>query len=320
MTNESSRKDSPFDGGAGEVCRRLLARFPGRIRGIHLLGSRALGCELDSSDLDLAVVFVGTARPGAAREAQELAADFRRSSPVMLDLMVLDEEEARRGVRPHLKIGRLLAGDDVLRDAPLKPVAEVLGYCAYSALYCSWIIRGRPAVLQHPLAWPDPQGEFYGYERNGIWAGEKAYRPGVSNLLNLVMSVANLRLVAEKGEMVPNKSLVPGRYRELFPDDPRGPLVADTYELCRRRWRGALPEAPDDRRALSALCRPLPDFENEAVNLCVTHLRQFVAADNANLRRRWRGVLKVLRSDAAELAPALAEAGRLLEEPEAAEP
>ena len=208
---------------------------------------------------------------------------------------MLDEAEARAGVRPHLKVGRLLAGDDVLRDCPLKPKDDLLGYFAYSALYFSWMIRGKPPVLPHPLAYPDPAGEFLGYERNGNWTGENAYRPGLGLLVNLAASIANFRLAQEAGEFVPNKSLTAAALRRRFPGAPLGRWVEEVLDLGRGRWQGAVPDDRADRERLTAACGQALAFENESVGRCIPLLPQFAASPDADLAQRMRGVLRVLR-------------------------
>jgi predicted nucleotidyltransferase len=310
MTIDSFAASGNPEGPLQEICRRFLAAFPDRIRGIHLLGSRALGCAIPSSDVDLAIVFRGTAESGTRQAAQDLAAEIRRSGPLVLELTVLDEAEARQGVRPNLKIGRLLAGEDALRDSPLKPKEELLGYFAYSPLYFSWVIRGRPPRLRHPLTYPNPAGEFFGYEQNGIWSGEKSFRPGLGLLINLAASIANFRLALEAGEFVPNKSLTVAAYRKRFPADPLGEWLREVFELCRQRWQGAIPTAPGDRPVLADLCRRALAFENDSMGRCLLELPQLASVPSADLKERIRGILKVVQSDSAAHAAALASATR----------
>src|SRR5665213_59723 len=222
MTIDSFKARGNPEDPLGEVGRAFRSAFPVRILGIYLLGSRALGCAIATSDFDLAIVFQGVAEAAARKEAQNLASEIRRSGSLVLELTVLDEAEARQGVRPYLKIGKLLAGEDALRDCPLKPKAELLGYFAHSPLYFSWMIRGKPSVLRHPLAYPNPTGEFHGYEHNGIWTGENTFRPGLGLLVNLAASIANFRLALNANEFIPNKSLTVAAYRKHFPSDPLG--------------------------------------------------------------------------------------------------
>jgi hypothetical protein len=312
MTIDSFAAGGNPEGLLPEVCQRFLSAFPERIRGIYLLGSRALGCAIASSDLDLAIVFRGTAEPPLRKEAQDLAAEIRRSTPLVVELTVLDEPEIQQGVRPYLKIGKLLAGQDVLRDSPLKPKAELLGYFAYSSFYFSWVIRSKPAILPYPLAYPDPAGEFYGYEQNGIWTGEKTFRPGLGLLVNLAASIANFRLAREAGEFVPNKSLTVAAYRKRFPADPLGQWVQEVFELGRERWPGAIPGDEKDRRTLADLCRRSLAFENESMGLGILLLPQLALVPAPELKQWLRGIAKVLRSASAPHAAALAAAGRTL--------
>jgi hypothetical protein len=312
MTIDSFAAGGNPDSLLGEVARRFQTAFPDQIRSIYLLGSRALGSAIASSDWDLAIVFRGEANAARRKAAQDLAAEIRRSGPLVLELTVLDEAEARRGVRPHLKIGKRVAGDDVLRDCPLKPRLELLGYFAYSALYFSWLVRGKPPLLTYPLAYPNPAGEFFGYEQNGIWTGENTFRPGLGLLVNLAASLANFDLGLQADEFVPNKSLTVARFRRRFPAAPLGAWLEAVFELGRRRWQGAIPAGADDRLALADLCCCTLAFENDGMARCILQLPQLAAASDPELKQRLRGVLKVLRSDSPAHAAALAAAAREL--------
>ncbi len=291
----------------GAACREILAAFPGEIAGLYLLGSRAIGREDAASDLDLGIVFRGEAPAERRRAAGERVAALGRRGPVPIDVTILDEVEARRGIRPLWTLGRLLAGDDVLRGCPLRPLPELRIYYAHLAVYFPWAIRGRPASLRFPLARPG-DGEFLGYDRQGIRTGPDAYRPGFKMLANVVLSIANFRLAQGPGVPVASKHFTAAAYAQSLPEDPWLDLVMQVDSLCRIRWQGRVPEDPEDRSALAGCCCRVADFENEAVGACLLLLPQFAAAEDPDLRQRLRGMVGRVRSDSPAHAAAIAEA------------
>ena len=291
-----------------EVRDGLLAAFPGEIRSLYLLGSRALGRQIKTSDIDLAIVFQGGADAGTRRAVAEWLGRARGEGGPPLDAAVLEERELRPR-RPALPADRPAAvGPDVLKDRPLKPAAEVTAYYAHLAAYFIWAVRGRPAALHHPLAYPEPGGEFLGYERYGIRTGDNQYAPGFSQLVNCVSCVATFRLAHLAGDFFPNKSMMVAAYTRCFPADPWLELVAGVYELGRTRWQGRIPPDPADRRRLAELCGQVLPFENEGLGACILLLPGFLALEDADLRQRVRGIVGRLSSSSPAHAEALAEA------------
>ena len=275
----------------GGLRDRILADFPGQIRSLYLLGSRALGRQIETSDLDLAVIF----KEGGAEKRRAVAewlGRVRRDGGPMLDATVLVEEDYARGVRPYLQIARLLAGEDVLKDRPLKPAEEVTAYYAHLAAYFIWAVRGRPAALRYPLEYPEPEGEFFGYERYGIRVGDSQYGPGFSQLVNCVSCVATFRLADLAGEFFPNKSMMAAAYARCFPADPWLDLVTGVYELGRVRSQGRLPAGGAERRQLAEFCRRTLAFENEGLGACLLLLPRIAALADPDLRQRVRGIVE----------------------------
>jgi hypothetical protein len=296
----------------GGLRDRILADFPGQIRSLYLLGSRALGREVETSDVDFALVFAGGADPAKRRAVADWLGRQRQAGGPMIDATVLDERDWTGGVRPYLQIARLLAGEDVLKDRPLKPAEELVAYHAHLAIYFIWAVRGRPDVLQHPLEYPEPGGEFCGYERHGLRIGENQYVPGCGQLVNSVVSVATFRVAHLAGEFFPNKSLVAATYARCLPADPWTDLVAGVYELGRIRSQGRLPADEAGRRQLADYCRRTLAFENEGLGACLLLLPSIAVLADPDLKQRVRGIVERMSSSSPVHAAALAEARSLV--------
>lgn len=293
------------------ICKLFLAAFPGRIRSVCLLGSRAIANEIENSDVDIAIVFKGVATPRVRKKAWDFMNALCEVSPVMMDLTVLDSRDLRAGVRPSVKIGKVVFGDDVLKTCKLKPRRELLAWFAFSALFFVWLARDKPKVIAYPLDFPDPGDRLGGYWRKGTCVAENEFRPGLNLLVNLVVSLANFRLALLTGTFVPNKSLTVSSYRRALPGDPWLKLTEETYAFCRGRLKGRLPRLAADRRKLARLCRRVLAFENECLSLCILNAGRLVNVDDADLRRRMKGFVNAVKTASPRHSRALAKARAL---------
>ncbi|HEX3730425.1 MAG TPA: nucleotidyltransferase domain-containing protein [Opitutaceae bacterium] len=296
---------------AGALIKRmagtLLAAFPGRLRSVYLLGSRADGRALPASDVDLGLVFAGLLGPAERDGIWDVVKGAGDSGPTIFDLTILDESDLRRGVRPATKHGKLLAGEDLLKDCPLLPAAELVAYFAYSALHNLWVIRGHPESLRFPLDFPAPEGEFRGYEQRGIWVGRDRFQPGFHQLVNLVTSIGSYRL-ASAGRFLPNKRAAAAAYAPQFPGPSEGPMLSELYLLCRESAGGAVPAAPGERAAIAAWCPQVLPFENAFLDEAIRRLPEFLRLEPPDLRGRLGRFGLRLASAAPEHAAPLAEA------------
>lgn len=285
MANKINPEGEGAEAFAHRLARSFQGAYPARLRAVYLLGSRALGEALATSDLDLGLVFSGA----LGREDRDRVWDHLKTvgpGPVPVDLVILDEGELGRGVRPRMKQGRLLAGEDVLKDCPLLPPEELLGHFAYSALFFIWLIRGKPEELRPPLAYPSPDGPCGGYADRGEWEGGDRFSPGLGTLVNLVVSLANFRL-AEIGIYFPSKTQTVREYRRHLPDDPWLDLVEQVYADGRLRWQGRVPQDEAGRRRLEAWCPRVLAFENAVLHACIGRLPEFLRLENSDLRAKF---------------------------------
>lgn len=284
MANEINPGPGGIDAYAVELGEAFLAAFPGRILSVYLLGSRAVGREIESSDLDLGLVFSGRLGRGERDRAWEFL-HGRPAGPVPVELVLLDEAGIARGVRPRIQQGRLLLGEDVLKGRPLLPRSELLGHFAYSAAYFIWLVRNKPVRLRYPLGYPAPGQPFEGYTDAGRWEGGDRFSPGLDVLVNLVLSVANFRLALE-GIYFPSKAATAEEYRRAFPGGPWTDLVEEVYEYGRIRWKGRLPAEEGDRERIREWCPQILAFENEFLDGCIRRILELLSIEDEELRSR----------------------------------
>jgi Nucleotidyltransferase domain len=259
--------------------------FPMRVRAYYLVGSYHTGHAVPASDLDVIVVFRGSFLPGEEDASRDVNNHCSRISPVRLDAKATCEAQILSDGDPLLKASSLLLyGDDIRDQIPLRPAPEVdEEFGQYVGLLTA--LRGWPATMIYPLQYPDAQGEFFGYERQGNrvadwkWA-EDDYQPGTRTLVDSVATAALLLVQMHARQLILSKHEIVSRYRADV-NDVWAPFVGDIYTKCRTQWQYLIPKSTADRRNLRDLCRKTLAFENHVLETCRTYLLRRLASGEA---------------------------------------
>jgi hypothetical protein len=253
--------------GLVEICELL---FPGRIRAYYLTGSsldgtavRLPGDSLNSSDIDVTVVFKGTLGEGEAARFKRCRAACEALSGLGLDQLdasavgerTLTQEGSLTLRGPSL----LLGGEDIRHQVPLPRLDEHIRRAVRTSTDIMATLRGVPATaIAPPLAYPDPAGECYGYDfGDPAYGGHRGTRLLVDGLCwgaTAVLAIKAACYATSKREAV-------RLYQELIADE-WGTLVEQVYQRCKGEWRYALPPTSDSRHQLRHLCQRVLAFEN----------------------------------------------------------
>ena len=273
--------------------------FPARIRSYYLGGSYSDGTAVghdrspNSSDVDLFVIFRGTIEEAEHATFERLVAACRLISPLPLDAHAYSEDDLlqRPGkdapqssfLNALIKVaGVLIYGDDM--GALLSPVP----YSRYvldvieSAVFHLGIPRQRKDLayplkepLVPPLTYPDPAGEFYGYD---VVPTRPGAPPATRVLVAITTWIATLLLALETGRYAGQKSQSIQLCKAYLPNDKRTRLAAIINDTCKGAWGYRLPGDAEDRKRLRDWCRDTLDLENEFLRLCrhyvLTQLQQ----------------------------------------------
>jgi predicted nucleotidyltransferase len=280
----------------GAACDLLLIAFPAEIHSIYLLGSWARHDEIATSDVDLLLVL--NRRPKASKRAEIRAfiSTLNRMAETRLDIGVYVRSELKCGVTPYMKRHKVLAGNDLLRGAPLISRPEAILLFAAQSLRFMRTARGGTKTLAFPLRYPSPSGRYHGYDTHGIRPASGGFKPGLNTLVNLVSSIATFRLLALGGTFPADKLSAAAAYRKHLPKDPWRQLVVETIELCRNRCQGRLPADRATGRSLSRLCRRILDLENDFLGTLNADLLRHIPRNDRDLRRRAAILLKSLKT------------------------
>lgn len=238
--------------------------FPNRIRSYYLVGSYVDGSASPFSDIDIRIIFKGAFEPGEEDRMLRLRRYCRLLSPTTIDCPPLSEERIWHDdhwLHEPLGIqsdGRLLFGEDI-RHTFTEPAfgAYLENVTAVPINRFARIHNQTPLVF--PLAYPDPDGEFYGYDdRIGpAWAEEASTK----SLVHIVGFIATCLIGFRANRMVTKKSEWLKIYKESI-NDEWTPLLEGIYTRCKEDWSYRIPDDEAERSHLREMCRQVLDFEN----------------------------------------------------------
>ena len=246
--------------------RRLVATFertfPGRVRGYYVIGSYADGSATPISDLDLVVLFKRSRPEREGRTADRLVDTLAPACPARLDLTTSGEDDAT-WEKHHVKLAsQLLFGEDVRSrlPAPRDESTDVRDSFHYAQRSVQFLRGG--ARLTYPLAYPDPAGEFFGYDtvRDPSWYPPGTAR-GLRELVNAVTLAAAALLPPTAGRRCASKGQAVVLYAECV-GGRWAPYVEALYRNAKLRWAYLVPQAAAERRLLHRLCAQTLAFEN----------------------------------------------------------
>jgi hypothetical protein len=315
---------APLDARLCEVIDIFERSYPGRIRSYILGGSYSDGTAVgsdrspNSSDLDLFVIFRGTTSEIEKATFPGLVEASRRSSPMALDAHAFAENDLLQP-RPEISqasfltaliqvAGVFVYGEDIRADLPEVPFPRYVLDVIESGVFHLGLPRqqeapGFPlgAPLLPPLAYPNPDGEFYGYD---VLPGPDA--PGGTRVLVAITAwIATLILALETGRCVGQKSQCLQLCQEYLPRDGRTQLATTIFETCKRAWGYALPASEVDRKRLRGWCRETLALENDYLRLCRDYLLAQLQHGKVDEQRQATGILQSILYRDEEIRAAL---------------
>lgn len=281
--------------GVCELC------FEGRIRAYYLSGSYSDGSgvdrgrQLNSSDLDVYVVFKDEASPSETDRFRQLIASATLFSQVALDVHPVSEKEflEQPGELPSflgvlIKVsGVCVYGEDISSKIELMPLEAYLIHVIDHGFYHMAIARqqGQPmsfpvaVPLRYPLTYPDTAGDYFGYDFRG--------KPGDPNgtrlLVTCVLWVAALNLALKTGLYSGKKSQTLQLYRQNLNDEWL-PYFEEIFQKCKVEWAFAIPENPAEQERLRELSRQALAAENFFLEQAKPILVKLLEGTDSNLQ------------------------------------
>lgn len=259
--------------------------FPRRVRGYYLVGSYAYGQPLPTSDLDLKVVFKERFRgPAEEARARRIARQCSLLSQVDLSPVPLPEDRLLRWGASTLKRDSLLLYGEEIRDRmPEEPLVHYIRSWMHRSQAGLLAVRGNPPRLAPPLGYPDPEGEFFGYDSRPVSPGAPGGERGIKALLTCLFFPATAVLVSRHGLRTTRRGAVLAGWRERMPENEWTLFLGEVYERCREQWSYRIPADPAERAWLRGACERALGFERWFLTVYREFLLSELRAEEAPL-------------------------------------
>ena len=277
------------------IVERYEAQFPGRIRACYLTGSYAEGNAVEWSDIDVYVLFKDAfVSEEEAAQAEQLELSCASLTPLRLDLHAGSEQsqdslpsfDSLPGfLRAAVKnTSVLLYGEDTREHMSLPGREEYTRDATEIALkFLLWLRQVEN--LTYPLAYPDPDGAFFGYDQLQFLSSDRASaRQGIRLLVESACRVGTALLAFKTDCSVSTKRESVQTYRELINDEWASFLEA-MFEKGKLRWGYNLPEQIEERAELRMLCERMLPFENHYLRAHRAYLLAQLGSNNEAARQ-----------------------------------
>lgn len=265
-----------FRTGKDDIDRELdafikLARlfFGDNIVAIYLMGSYIDDSAVETSDLDIGVVY----KKERAERIMEISDFFTAHSrdlfrkEIDLYLISLDQIEklnpddllTREGIMSMKIASRLLYGTDVSHKIVLPDFDSYLAITLKTPFYFMNRVRGivPEDTIPTALEFPDTHDYYYGY----LAFTQRTNRNLESKpVLSLIGWISTALIAMQAKQYVGKKSDV-CRAHELHINNEWTPYVRDAYQLIRTELNYRMPHDEHTRAAMRTICSKLLDFE-----------------------------------------------------------
>jgi hypothetical protein len=197
-------------------------------------------------------------------QAWQVAAAVRRDSGWLVDAAPwsLVALQHRLVLSAAVKLTGILAWGRDVRDKIEVPKADE--YAREALPVCASLVarvRGDVALLIYPLGYPDPKGDFNGYDHSEAVPGSAETAPATRLLVRTVCACALGVLAVRRQLVIGSKAQAVAAYRA---DVGAGAdTLAAIWQTCRLDWGYRVPEEAEDRALLRGLCAAVPALENE---------------------------------------------------------
>ena len=286
------------------IVERYEAHFPGRIRACYLTGSYAEGNAVEWSDIDVYVLFKDAfVSEEEAAQAEQLGLSCAPLTPLRLDLHA-GSEQSQDSLPGFLRAAVkntsvLLYGEDTREHMSLPGREEYTRDATEIALkFLLWLRQVEN--LTYPLAYPDPDGAFFGYDQLQFLSSDRAIaRQGIRLLVESACRVGTALLAFKTDCSVSTKRESVQTYRELINDEWASFLEA-MFEKGKLRWGYNLPENEEERAELRMLCERMLPFENQYLRAHHAYLLAQLGSNNEAARQcALQGLKQVMYPDEA---------------------
>lgn len=266
------------DAAVRDLIAALEAALPGRLAAAYVEGSYAAGDVLDTSDLDVSLVFAGELAADERLRVRALIDRQQELTPLDLDVWLGEERRLAEQSHPTFNLAARRLWGRELRDGLELPPAQDWGRQRMHAAYrLVMAVFDRPLPVPATLDFPQAADPWRGYVNRMARLPDGSEVPTTRNLLRVAGWIATARVAWEAGRYVARKSECPARYREAINDEWAG-LIERLDRRCRQDWRYRVPASPAEQAELRGLLEQTLAFENHFLGLYRAFARRELAS------------------------------------------
>jgi predicted nucleotidyltransferase len=257
--------------------------FPERIRSVYLRGSYAHGAAISTSDIDLVVIFKENFRDSEESKVRYILKQIGLLSTSRLDAIPRSEEQllqpditgifkSQATIQLSIKnTSVLLFGEDIREKIPTPCINVYTRKCMNDVYYFYTLARNPSKPLSYPINYPEPNAEFYGYdrrqERNIDGVNFNSTRTIVQNVL---WSAGALITRSFRLYIYKKKDCI-DLYKKYIGDEWTD-FIEEVYAKCVNQWSYIVPRSEIQRARLRELCEYTLKFENYFLAVYIDYL------------------------------------------------
>ena len=242
--------------------------FDFEVSSIYLMGSYIDGTQVDSSDLDFAVIY-NEADPQRVKEIKQFFDTYSRDyfrKEIDLYMISIDQIRnlekdsllTREGILNVKIASELVYGTDIRDQISIADIGSYVEMTVATPFFFMQKVRGTNGSLTHnALRYPREADYFFGYLDH---VQDTHLGLETKPMLTLIGWICTSRIALQAGELVGKKSDVKKLYKKHI-NDEWTQFVDDAYQLIRSELAYKLPQTPAQKEALRNLCQSLLAFE-----------------------------------------------------------
>ncbi|NWJ46726.1 MAG: hypothetical protein HXX08_12675 [Chloroflexi bacterium] len=269
----------------GGVVGLLEIVFPGRILSYYLTGSYADGSQVETSDLDIELIFKGVLTSQERDLVRDISMQLSLLAQIFIDVHPQGESTLQEKVNYFIKLGgHFIYGEDIRDTIPEISTEKYVHWAAHTPISRMLFWRGVPQFLRYPLEAVNPAEEFYGYAQRELILPDGEHVHSIKEMVAAVGWMATAIIAMKTGRVAIGKENCLRLYLELVADEWAG-FVEDAFYKGRNLWHYLIPQEVQDREALREICGRVPLFENHYLNLYRNFLLDEIKSPDRDARR-----------------------------------
>lgn len=241
--------------------------FDFKVISVYLMGSYIDGTQVESSDLDFAVIY-DKADPERIKAIKAFFDTYSRDyfkKEIDLYIISLDQIKhlekdsllTREGILNVKIASELVYGEDIRDQITIPDIGAYVDITVNTPFYFMQKVRGVSSMPEVGLVYPREQDYYYGYlDHSHLTHLGLETKP----VLTLIGWICTSKIALQSGQLVGKKSDVCKLY-ETHVGDEWTAFVDEAYRLIREELAYKLPETEEQKRALRDLCKSLLAFE-----------------------------------------------------------